>query len=245
VGVDPSNPFLKRNILKTIALITAAGKGQRMQSSTPKQYLCLGGKPILAQTLQVFEECTSIDGIYIIVPEDHMDMVQTDIVEKYQFKKVFKLVQGGKIRQQSVWNGLKAIRSECSIVVVHDGVRPLISQQLIAQSIEEAQKNGAAVVAVLARDTVKRATNGEKVQTLLRDEIWLAQTPQTFQLPLLMKAYQEAQQNDILGTDDAYLVERIGHPITLIMGDYTNIKITTPEDLALAEVLFSRMKKEK
>ncbi len=112
-----------------------------------------------------------------------MDMVQREIVEKYQFKKVLKVVRGGKIRQYSVWNGLKAIRSGCSIVVVHDGVRPLISRRLIAQSIEAAKKNGAAVVAVLARDTVKRTVAGKKVQTLPREEIWLAQTPQTFQYP--------------------------------------------------------------
>src|SRR4030042_519288 len=213
-----------------------------MQSSIPKQYLSLGGKPILAQTLQVFEDCSAIDGIYIIVPQDQMDMVQKDIVERYHFKKVFKVVRGGKIRQLSVWNGLKAIRSDCAIVVVHDGVRPLITRRLITQSIETAQKNGAAIVAVLSRDTVKRAASGKKIQTLPREEIWLAQTPQTFQFPLLMKAYQKAHQEEILGTDDAYLVERLGYPITLIPGDYSNIKITTPEDLILAEALFPRGK---
>jgi 2-C-methyl-D-erythritol 4-phosphate cytidylyltransferase len=231
--------------MKTIALITAAGKGQRMQSPTPKQYLSLGGKPILAQTLQVFEECSAIDGIYVIVPQDQMDMVQKDIVEKYNCKKVLKLVRGGRMRQYSVWNGLNAISAGCSIVVVHDGVRPLISPRLIAQSIEAAQKSGAAVVAVLARDTVKRAAAGKKVQTLPREEIWLAQTPQTFQFPLLMKAYQKAHQDEILGTDDAFLVERLGYPVTLVMGDHSNIKITTPEDLVLAEALFPKDKKGK
>ena len=186
-----------------------------------------------------------MDGIYLIVPPDQMDTVQKDIVEKYHFKKVHKVVRGGKMRQQSVWNGLRAIRSQCSIVVVHDGVRPFISRKLIEQSIKEAQKNGAAVVAVLAKDTVKRAAKGKKVQTLPREEIWLAQTPQTFQFPLLMKAYQKAHQEDFLGTDDASLVERLGHPITLITGDYTNIKITTPEDLIVAEALLDRGKKGK
>ncbi len=234
----------KGNHLKTIALITAAGKGQRMQSEIPKQYLCLGDKPILVHTLQVFEECLAVDGIYLIVPQDQMAMVQKDIVERYQFKKVLKLVRGGKMRQLSVWNGLQAIRSGCSIVVVHDGVRPFISCRLIEQSIEEAQKNGAAVVGVPAKDTVKRILEGKKVQTLQREEIWLAQTPQSFQFSLLKKAYQKAQQEDILGTDDASLVEGLGHPITLIKGDYSNIKITTPEDLAWAESFFSMEKKE-
>ena len=215
-----------------------------MESSIPKQYLSLGGKPILAQTLQVFEECPAIDGIYVIVPQDQLDMVQKDIVEKYQFNKVLKLVRGGKMRQQSVWNGLRAIRSECSIVVVHDGVRPLIACRLIEKSIEEAQKHGAAVVGVPARDTVKRVTKGKKVQTLPREEIWLAQTPQSFQFPLLMKAFQKAQQEDIWGTDDSFLVEHLGHPIIMVEGDYSNIKITTPEDLSMAET-FLREKRGK
>jgi 2-C-methyl-D-erythritol 4-phosphate cytidylyltransferase len=238
-------PIFERSFVKTIALITAAGKGQRMQSPTPKQYLSLGGKPILAQTLQVFEDCSVIDGIYLIVPQDQMDMVQKEIVEKFHFKKVLKLVRGGRMRQYSVWNGLKAISAGCSIVVIHDGVRPLVNPSLIAQSIKAAQKSGAAVVAVLARDTIKRAAAGERIQTLPREEIWLAQTPQTFQFPLLMKAYQKAHQDDILGTDDAFLVERLGHPVTLVLGDHSNIKITTPEDLVLAEVLFSRDNKGK
>ena len=225
--------------MKTIALITAAGKGRRMQSSIPKQYLSLGGEPILARTVQVFEECPAVDGIYIIVPPDQLDMVQEAIVEKYHFKKVLKLVRGGKNRQQSVWNGLRAIRSECSIVVVHDGVRPFVNRQMIEQSIEEAGKHGSAVVAVPAKDTVKRAVKGKKIQTLPREEIWLAQTPQSFQFPLLMKAYQKAYLEDVLGTDDAFLVERLGNPITLVQGDYANVKITTPEDLTFAEAYFS------
>lgn len=216
-----------------------------MESSTPKQYLDLGGRPILAQTLQVFEECPSVDGVYLIVPPEQMDTVQKDIVEEYRFQKVHKVVRGGKMRQQSVWNGLRAIRTQCAIVVVHDGVRPFISRKLIEQSIVEAEKSGAAVVAVLAKDTIKRAAKGKKVQTLPREEIWLAQTPQTFQFPLLMKAYQKAHQEDFLGTDDASLVERLGHPITLITGDYTNIKITTPEDLLVAEALLAGRKKGK
>jgi 2-C-methyl-D-erythritol 4-phosphate cytidylyltransferase len=229
--------------LKTIALITAAGKGQRMNSEIPKQYLFLGDKPILVHTLQIFEECPAIDGIYLIVPQDQLTMVQKDLIEKYHFKKVLKLVRGGKMRQLSVWNGLQAIRSGCSIVVVHDGVRPFISCRLIKKSIEEAQKNGAAVVGVPAKDTVKRIVKGNKVQTLPREEIWLAQTPQSFQFSLLKRAYQKAQQEDLVGTDDASLVENLGHSITLIKGDYSNLKITTPEDLVWAESFFAIGKK--
>lgn len=231
--------------MKTLALITAAGKGQRMHSEVPKQYLLLGGKPILAQTLSVFVKCPDIDGIYVIVPQDQMEKVQREIIEKYRIQKVLKVVRGGKTRQQSVYNGLKAIRSDCDIVVVHDGVRPLVTEGLITESIQAARKNGAAVVAVPARDTVKRSLTGKKLKTLDRNEIWMAQTPQSFQFSLLLKAYQKAEEDGIQATDDAFLVERLGHPITLIQGDYTNIKITTPEDLALAEALFDRGKKKK
>jgi 2-C-methyl-D-erythritol 4-phosphate cytidylyltransferase len=236
---------IEENGLRTIALITAAGKGQRMQSELPKQYLPLGGKPILAQTIQVFEDCPSVDGIYVIVPQDQMDLVQKEVVERYCFKKVLKVVRGGKMRQQSVWNGIRAIRSGCAIVVVHDGVRPLIRQELIEESIEEARREGAAVIAVPAKDTVKRLIDGKHIQTLPREEIWLTQTPQTFQFPLIKKAYQKAVQESWVGTDDCALVENLGQTVSIIMGDYENIKITTAEDLLLAEILFSLRKKEK
>jgi 2-C-methyl-D-erythritol 4-phosphate cytidylyltransferase len=211
-----------------------------MQNQTPKQYLSLGGRPILARTIKVFEQCSAVDEIYVIVPAEQMEMVEKEIVDKYEFKKVLKVVRGGKLRQQSVWNGLKAIRSECSIVIIHDGVRPFVSPKMIEQSIKTAAETGAAVVAVPAKDTVKRAVKGKKVQTLPREEIWLAQTPQSFQFALLMKAYHKANQEEITGTDDAFLVEQLGHPITLIEGNYTNIKITTPEDLAFAETLLTK-----
>ncbi len=230
--------------LKTIALITAGGKGQRMQSPTAKQFLLLGGKPILAQTIAVFEACPIVDEIFIIVPQDEMAKVQTDIVEKYQYKKVLKVVRGGRMRQQSVWNGLQAIKSDCSWVVVHDGVRPLIRPELIEAGLREARQTGAAIVAVPARDTVKRLAPGGKLQTLPREEIWLAQTPQIFDFSLLYRAHQKASQENFTGTDDASLVERLGQAVSLIPGDYGNIKITTPEDLTLAESLINQRRKD-
>jgi 2-C-methyl-D-erythritol 4-phosphate cytidylyltransferase len=229
--------------LKTIALIIAGGRGQRMQSPTAKQFLLLGGKPILAQTIAVFEACPVVDEIFVVAPQDEMAKVQTDIVEKYQYKKVLKVVRGGRMRQQSVWNGLQAIKSDCSWVVVHDGVRPLISSQLIEAGLMEARQTGAAIVAVPARDTVKRLIPGGKLQTLPREEIWLAQTPQIFDFSLLCKAHQKASQEKFTGTDDASLVERLGQAVSLIPGDYENIKITTPEDLTIAESLIKRRSK--
>jgi 2-C-methyl-D-erythritol 4-phosphate cytidylyltransferase len=229
--------------LKTIALIIAGGRGQRMQSPTAKQFLLLGGKPILAQTIAVFEACPVVDEIFVVAPQDEMAKVQTDIVEKYQYKKVLKVVRGGRIRQQSVWNGLQGIKSDCSWVVVHDGVRPLISSQLIEAGLMEARQTGAAIIAVPARDTVKRLIPGGKLQTLPREEIWLAQTPQIFDFSLLCQAHQKASQEKFTGTDDASLVERLGQAVSLIPGDYENIKITTPEDLTIAETLIKTRSK--
>lgn len=240
-------PPLKKNrnqVLKTIALITAGGKGQRMQSPTAKQFLLLAGVPILARTIGVFEACPVIDEILVIVPQEDMALVQTEIVERFEFKKVLKVVRGGRMRQQSVWNGLRAIKSDCSWVVVHDGVRPLINPRWIEAGLVQARETGAAIVAVPARDTVKRLTPEGKLQTLQREEIWLAQTPQIFEFSLLRQAHRKAYQEKISGTDDASLVERLGHEVSLVPGDYGNIKITTPEDLTIAEALITWGRKD-
>ena len=228
--------------MKTLALITAAGRGRRMGADRPKQFMALAGRPILAHTVEVFERCRAVDGVFIIVPPEEMDPVQREIVEAYGFQKVFKVVRGGRIRQQSVWNGLKAVTSDCDIVVVHDGVRPLIDPALIEAGIEEARKTGAAIVAVPARDTIKRRAPGARLETLPREEIWLAQTPQAFQFSLLFQAHEKASRERFQGTDDACLVERLGREVALVQGDYYNLKITTPEDLPLAELWLSRRK---
>lgn len=225
--------------MKTIALITAGGKGQRMQSPTAKQFLLLAGKPILAWTIEVFEGCAAIDEIFVIAPPEEMEKVQTEILENFQYKKVLKVVRGGRMRQQSVWNGLRAIKSDCSWVVVHDGVRPLINPLWIEAGLLEARETGAAIVAVPARDTVKRLTPKGELQTLPREEIWLAQTPQIFEFSLLCRAHRRANQEKFTGTDDASLVERLGQKVSLVPGDYGNIKITTPDDLKIAEMLIA------
>lgn len=214
-----------------------------MGAARPKQFLALAGRPILAHTVAVFENCQAVDGIFIIAPAEEMDPVQREIVEANGFQKVLKVVRGGRVRQQSVWNGLKAVTGDWGIVVVHDGVRPLIRRDLIEAGIAEARKTGAAIVAVPARDTVKRRRPGGRLETLPRDEIWLAQTPQTFQFSLLFEAHRKAAQDLYKGTDDACLVERMGREVTLIPGDEFNLKITTPQDLRLAESWMSLVKR--
>jgi 2-C-methyl-D-erythritol 4-phosphate cytidylyltransferase len=213
-----------------------------MGAARPKQFLALAGRPILAHTVAVFENCHAVDGIFIIAPAEEMDPVQREIVEANGFQKVLKVVRGGRVRQQSVWNGLKAVTGDWDIVVVHDGVRPLIRTELIEAGIAEARKTGAAIVAVPARDTVKRRRPGGHLETLPREEIWLAQTPQTFQFSLLFEAHRKGAQDLYKGTDDACLVERMGREVTLIPGDEFNLKITTPQDLRLAESWMSLVK---
>lgn len=225
--------------MKTIALIPAGGKGRRMQSPTPKQFLSLAGQPVLAHTLAVFEQCPAIDGVYVIVPPDEMTAVQQEIIEVFPFRKVLKVVGGGRQRQQSVWNGLRAIPGDCALVVVHDGVRPLLSPALIEAVIEETRLTGAAIAALPARETVKRRLPDRRLQTLPREDIWLAQTPQGFAFDLLYRAHQKAAQDKFFGTDDASLVERLDRAVSLVPGSLLNLKITTPEDLLLAETLMA------
>jgi 2-C-methyl-D-erythritol 4-phosphate cytidylyltransferase len=227
--------------MKTIAIIAAGGQGKRIEGKLPKQFLMLKDKPILAHTVDKFERCELIDEIILVVPEDYLEYCSQAIVDKYNFKKVRKIICGGKERQDSVFLGLKACSNNTSIVVIHDGVRPLISPDKISESIKlcEEKKSsgpiGAVVLAVPVKETVKRVERGNIITTLDRDKIWLTQTPQTFEYKLILDAHQKAEEDNFMGTDDSALVERLGYEVTVLEGDYRNIKITTAEDLMIAE----------
>ena len=221
---------------KTIAIIPAGGAGRRMAAGQAKQYIRLRGRPILAHTLQAFEDSRLIDEIILVVPETDVPRVRRNIVDAFDFKKVTAVIPGGRERQDSVRNGLGSVGDDCRVVVVHDGVRPFPSFGLIRRVVEEARRGRAAVAGVLASDTVKRADPGGIVlETLDRQELWLIQTPQAFPVAMLKEAYRRACDENYYGTDDASLVERAGYPVVIIPGDSRNIKITTREDLALAE----------
>jgi len=223
--------------MKVIALVPAAGMGKRMGAEINKQYLLLAGKPILAHTLQIFEDASSFDDIYLIVPEAEIPYCREHVVERYGLAKVRRIVAGGAERQQSVMNGLKAMAGadDDDVVLIHDGVRPLISPLLLERAVEKAREYDGALVAVPVKDTIKVVKDGIVSETPLREELWLAQTPQAFRYSVIMAAHEIAAAKRYLGTDDASLVERMGKEVHIVMGDYRNIKITTPEDLVLAE----------
>ena len=227
---------------KSIALIPAAGMGKRMGASINKQYLRLAGVPIVARTISVFEASPLIDAIYLVIPADEIPYCQEHVVAAFGFHKVVAIIPGGPERQNSVMNGLQAMRPDVAdedVIVIHDGVRPFISEGLISEAIGTARNCAGALVAVPSKDTIKTVCNGIVIETPLRETLWQAQTPQVFRYGIILDAHTSAQQNGYLGTDDASLVERVGGEVHIIRGDYRNIKITTPEDLVLAEAFLA------
>ncbi len=224
------------------ALITAGGLGQRMGSSTPKQYLELNGRPVLAWTLSVFETHPLIEFVVLTVPPGDENFCMEKIVKPYRFQKIRNIVAGGDERQASVRHGLEKL-ARTDFIVIHDGVRPLVSADIIARSIEIAKTHGAAVACTPVTETVKKRI-GEYVNTISRKDLLLAHTPQTFQSRLIMDAHRKALEDGFIGTDDAMLVERLGHPVVAVEDSKENIKITTRTDMALAGILLkSRSKK--
>ena len=220
------------------AVIAAAGKGTRMNTDLCKQYIGINGIPMLARTIQAFEDCSRVDAIILVINEKDMVFCKREIIDAYGLRKVKILAPGGAVRQESVYNGLLHVDRACDIVLVHDGARPFIGPDSIMDSINAAEKYGAACVAVPVKDTVKEADSGGFVRTTLdRSALWSVQTPQAFKYELLAKAYENARETGFTGTDDAVLVERLGYRIRLVTGNYFNIKITTKEDLVLAEAI--------
>jgi 2-C-methyl-D-erythritol 4-phosphate cytidylyltransferase len=221
---------------KTFALIPAAGMGKRMRAGCNKQYLLLDGEPILAHTIRVFENAPFIAGIYLVAPEQEIAYCREEVVERYGFSKVRAIVAGGSERQHSVHNGLNAMQGveEQDVVLIHDGVRPFVPVGVLEAAAAAAGETGGAVVAVPVKDTVKVARDGVIIDTPPREQLWLAQTPQAFRFGLISSAHAAAEADRFLGTDDASLMERQGWQLRVVMGDYRNIKITTPEDMVLA-----------
>jgi 2-C-methyl-D-erythritol 4-phosphate cytidylyltransferase len=224
--------------MKTVAIIPAAGSSKRMQNNISKQYLLLDGIPVLAHTLGIFQRSPQIDEIFLIVPKRDIEFALNGIAERYGISKVSKILAGGKERQDSVRNGIDALESDHDIVVIHDGVRPFISEELVHSVILEASRVRAVTVGVPVKDTVKSIDrHGIVVETLNRNHLWLTQTPQAFEREIIREAYKAAYRDNFYGTDDASLVERIGVKVTMIRGSYDNIKITTKDDVVLAEIL--------
>ena len=224
---------------KVTAIIVAGGSGKRMGMAIKKQYILLNKKEVLTHTLEVFNKSDLIDTIILVVSEEEIEKVKIEIVEKYALHKVKKIVAGGAERQDSVYNGLMATSEDTKYVMIHDGARPFIKEAVLKKALEVTLEKEATVVAVPVKDTIKIVDNKENkvIDTPDRSTLWSIQTPQTFTKELLLKAYEYAKRESLIVTDDSMLVEAYGKSVYIVEGDYTNIKITTPEDLIIGEAL--------
>ncbi|HET6490626.1 MAG TPA: 2-C-methyl-D-erythritol 4-phosphate cytidylyltransferase [Syntrophales bacterium] len=226
--------------MRTVAIVPAAGSGNRMGRDLFKQYLSLGGMPLLVHTLNVFEECPLVDGLLVVVPPGDIEFVRNTILAPRKLKKVAGVIAGGKERQDSVRAGVEALGRETELVIVHDAVRPFITVELISQCILAAWEEGAVTAGVPVKDTVKEVSpDGRVMKTCDRSQMWLTQTPQAFRREIIENAHRAAARDGFRGTDDSSLVERLGIAVRMIRGEYGNIKITTPDDLILAETLLT------
>ncbi|MEH7108931.1 MULTISPECIES: 2-C-methyl-D-erythritol 4-phosphate cytidylyltransferase [Bacillaceae] len=223
-------------------ILPAAGQGKRMGAGKNKLLLELNGIPVLIHTLKVFEEDEQCSGVILAIhPQDEEAFKQ--LLYRYSIQKVVGLVPGGKERQHSIFNALKTVK-DAELILVHDAARPFIKKEIIHLLAEKAMETGAAIIGVPAKDTMKKVWDGTVVETVERSSLWAVQTPQAFRVSLLMEAYEKAEQEQFVGTDDASLVERLNHTVSIVEGDYDNIKLTTPEDLYFAEAILKKRKKE-
>ena len=227
------------------AIIVAAGKGERVNSLIPKQYLPLLGKPILAHTLDIFEKSPWIGEIIVVINPLHEEIFKKEVWEKYGYRKIKKYVSGGETRQDSVYCGVRELKDKSAdFVLIHDGVRPLVDEKILERCVEGVTKFEAVCCALPCADTIKRSLDGEIIdETLDRQKIWRAQTPQAFRISLIWEALEKAKEEGFQGTDDSSLVERMGKSVHLVLGSEDNLKITTPQDLILAEGLLRWRKK--
>lgn len=234
--------------IKTTAIVLAAGQGKRMQSNVHKQYLLIKGKPVLYYSLKAFEDSV-IDDIVLVVGEGEEEFCKKEIVEKYGFCKIRAVICGGKERYHSVACGLRAINWDCDYVFIHDGARPFVDSEIIQRAFDEVETSKACVVGMPVKDTIKISDqNGYVADTPARSLVWQIQTPQVFDKELISCAYQKLldseeklASNGVAVTDDAMVVEYfMSAPVKLVQGSYENLKITTPEDLEIAELFLSR-----
>ena len=222
-------------------ILPAAGQGKRMGAGINKLLLELNNMPVLLHTLLAFEGDEDCEGMILAVNPGEQEQI-ISLLDKYKIKKRVIFVAGGAERQQSVYNGLKAVRGS-SLVLVHDAARPFITKGLIDALVEAAERDGAAIAAVPVKDTVKKVAGNHVVETIERSSLWAVQTPQAFRVSVLIEAHKKAELEEFLGTDDASLVERLPHPVAIVPGDYNNIKLTTREDLVFAEAILKQRAK--
>ena len=224
---------------KCTAIVLAAGQGKRMGTKVQKQYLEISGKPVLFYSLDVFQKSDMIDDIILVVGENQEEYCKKEIVDKYHFTKVSQIVKGGSERYHSVWNGLQEVSGD-GYTFIHDGARPFVTEEILSRAYETVQREKACVVGMPVKDTIKIADEeGFAKETPNRSLVWMVQTPQVFETFLIKNAYSLLMEQEIIQvTDDAMVVETmLRKKVKLVEGSYENIKITTPEDLKIAEVL--------
>ncbi len=225
-----------------VAIIVAGGIGRRMGAARAKPFLELCGEPVVIHTLRAFEACPAVDEIILVVPESEQQGVMARLASS-GLVKVTRVVVGGAERQDSVWNGLQQIdRAATELVIIHDGVRPLVTPDEITAVAEEARRSGAAIPALPATDTIKEVEGNRVIKTLDRHRLYLVQTPQAFRAEIIISAHERARAEGRQATDDAALVEQAGFPVSIVGGSRTNFKITWPEDLVIAEYLLKRVR---
>jgi 2-C-methyl-D-erythritol 4-phosphate cytidylyltransferase len=219
------------------AVITAGGIGKRMNRDIPKQYLQIGGMPIISRTIRIFDNHPLIHEIIVTLPKGQESYFADFVLKRESFQKRIQITNGGDTRQKSVYNGL-SLAKDSEFVVIHDAVRPFVSPNIISKCIESAQITGAAIACVKIAETVKRVS-GEFLETIPRHDLYLAHTPQVFKTRVILDAHNKAHESGYNGTDDASLLERLKLPVSLVEDEEFNIKITTPADLLLAEIILA------
>lgn len=226
--------------MSVAVIVAAAGRGLRMKGSINKQYLPLSGRPVVAHTLAACLESACFSQIIAVVTPGEEDLFRREVLLPWFSQLNIAVVTGGKERQDSVANGLRALSAGTEYVCIHDGARPLVTPQLLRDCLNIASEHGAAIAAVPVKDTVKLVNEGVVLQTPPRAQLWTVHTPQVFRRDWLEEAYARAGKEGFCGTDDAALLERYGYTVHVVRSDYQNIKITTPEDLILAELLLGQ-----
>ena len=221
------------------AVVVAAGKGVRMGGPLPKQFLTLRGMPVVCHSLKVLAR--HVDAVVLVAAQQYIAYCREKVLTRIDLPVPIDVVAGGKERQDSVYRGLCAIEGHAELVLIHDAVRPFVPEEALTTAIRRAQETGACILGISAIDTLKQVRDGRIAGTLQRDGIWQAQTPQVFRTDRILAAHRQAIREGIVGTDDAALVERMGHPVDIVCGSRFNLKITTPEDLLIAEALFDRV----
>ncbi|MFC0190596.1 2-C-methyl-D-erythritol 4-phosphate cytidylyltransferase [Fictibacillus aquaticus] len=224
------------------AIVLAAGQGKRMNAGKNKQWIELEGMPVIAHTIKVFENDPWCSGIILVGNEREMRLLE-EFRQFYGYKKIENIVPGGKERQDSVYEGLKALDDD-GLVLIHDGARPFVAEKDIHSLAEKADETGAAVLAVPVKDTIKHIKEGQVTHTMDRSSLWAAQTPQAFRLSVIKKFHTRAAADGWLGTDDASLAEKYGEAVAVVEGDYRNIKLTTADDLLFAKAILRERQEE-